>query len=400
MLGSGMNSAALSWYVLQKTHSPVSLGTLILVQTLPMLLLAPVTGVIADRTDRRRLIMWMDGARSLIIFTVAVLCLLHRETLTELYGMSILVSAATSIFWPTMTALTQELTPKDQYVAANTLLMIGVQGGFLLAGAAVGFVYNRVGLGGVLFADVATYLVSLLCYGLLRKGRHVVTHPADLEPQLGITARFISDTVAGIRYLQGNVYVVLLCTSSAIIFAAIFAQNVVVPPLADQVLHSGPVGFGWINAAWAIGAFLSAGFVPTLVRRFGVRGSVGLTTGLVAAGCAIVPLFSRLWAALLVFLLMGAARGVSVVGLNTGLMEAVPEHYMGRVQNTFAIVSRLMQIVIGMTLGVIAHTIGLFTAFCGLAMVYAIAAIAAAAARSPSTIFEQSAAQTAVVETP
>jgi MFS family permease len=193
---------------------------------------------------------------------------------------------------------------------------------------------------------------------------------------------------------------VLLCTSSAIIFAAIFAQNVVVPPLADQVLHSGPVGFGWINAAWAIGAFLSAGFVPTLVRRFGVRGSVGLATGLVAAGCAIVPLFSRLWAALLVFLLMGAARGVSVVGLNTGLMEAVPEHYMGRVQNTFAIVSRLMQIVIGMTLGVIAHTIGLFAAFCGLAMVYAIAAIAAAAARSPSIVFEQSAAQTAVVETP
>src|ERR1039458_10221725 len=66
MLGSGMNAAALNWYVLQITHSEISLGTLILLQTLPMLFLAPLTGVVADRVDRRMLVMAMDGIRALI----------------------------------------------------------------------------------------------------------------------------------------------------------------------------------------------------------------------------------------------------------------------------------------------------------------------------------------------
>jgi MFS transporter, DHA3 family, macrolide efflux protein len=399
MLGSGMNSAALSWYVLQKTHSEISLGTLILLQTLPMLLLAPLSGVVADRMDRRRLVMMMDGVRALVIFLVAVICLFHKATLIELYGMSVVVSAATSIFWPTMTALTHELTPSDQYVMANTLLMSGVQGGFLVAGAIVGFVYNRVGLGGVLLADVATYVVSLLCYGLLRSGKHVVLHPADAEPYRGIMAQFRRDTVAGIRYLQENLYIVFLCSSSAIIFAAIVAQNVVIPPLADQILHAGAVGFGWINAAWAVGAFLSGGIVPLIVRRFGVKGSVAAATGLVAVGCVVVPFCSRLAVALLIFLIMGAARGVSVVGVNTGLMEVVPQHYMGRVQNTFAMFSRLAQILIAVGLAIVARNAGLIAAFCGLAMVYLLAAAAASAAGSPPVYSKESVTQMATAET-
>jgi MFS transporter, DHA3 family, macrolide efflux protein len=398
MLGSGMNSAALSWYVLQKTHSEISLGTLILLQTLPMLLLAPLSGVVADRMDRRRLVMMMDGVRALVIFLVAVICLFHKATLIELYGMSVVVSAATSIFWPTMTALTHELTPSDQYVMANTLLMSGVQGGFLVAGAIVGFVYNRVGLGGVLLADVATYLVSLLCYSLLRSGKHVVLHPAE-EPYRGIMAQFRRDTVAGIRYLQENLYIVFLCSSSAIIFAAIVAQNVVIPPLADQILHAGAVGFGWINAAWAVGAFLSGGIVPLIVRRFGVKGSVAAATGLVAVGCVVVPFCSRLAVALLIFLIMGAARGVSVVGVNTGLMEVVPQHYMGRVQNTFAMFSRLAQILIAVGLAIVARNAGLIAAFCGLAMVYLLAAAAAGAAGSPPVYSKESVTQMATAET-
>jgi MFS family permease len=385
--------------LLQMTHSAISLGTLILLQTLPMLFLAPLAGVVADRVDRRVLVMAMDGVRALIICFVAGLCLLHRVTLFELYGMSMLVSAATSIFWPTMTALTQELTSKDQYVTANAMLMAGVQCGFLVAGALVGFVYNHVGLGGVLLADAATYVGSLICYGLLRKGRHLVMNPAESGTNRGIAAQFAGDISACFRYLQGNLYIVLLCICSAIIFAAIFAQNVVMAPFADLVLHSGAVGFGWINAAWAIGALLSGGIVPLIVRRFGVKVSVAAATGLLAVGCIVAPLSGRLAFALLIFLIMGAARGVSIVGVNTGLMEVVPKHYMGRVQNTFAIVSRLMQMLLGMLLGVVAHNVGVVAAFGALGMAYLVAALAAATAGSPSGIFKQTPLQPVTAET-
>lgn len=399
MLGSGMNAAALNWYVLQITHSEISLGTLILLQTLPMLFLAPLTGVLADRVDRRLLVMAMDGIRALAICSIAVLCLVHRVTLFELYGMSMVVSAATSIFWPTMTALTQELSTSDQYVTANAMLLGSVQGGFLVAGALVGFVYNRVGLGGVLWVDAATYLISLICYGMLRKGRHLVMHPAEKGIDRGIAAQFLEDILACMRYLKGNTYVVLLCTCSAIIFAAIFAQNVVMAPLADVVLHSGAVGFGWINAAWAVGALLSGGVAPLIMRRFGVKASVAAATALVAAGCMAAPLAGRLRFALLIFLVIGAARGVSIVGANAGLMQAVPMHYMGRVQNAFAVVSRLMQMLLGMALGVIAHSAGLTAAFAALGLTYFVAAAAAAVSGSQSGIFKETPLQPVTTET-
>ena len=60
MIGSGMNSAAVTWFILQTTHSEVSLGVMIALMTLPSLALLPLTGVIIDREDRRHLMMWLD----------------------------------------------------------------------------------------------------------------------------------------------------------------------------------------------------------------------------------------------------------------------------------------------------------------------------------------------------
>ena len=63
MLGSGMNSAAVAWYILQATHSEIALGTFAVLQTLPAMLMLPFTGVLIDREDRRRLVMMLDHPR-------------------------------------------------------------------------------------------------------------------------------------------------------------------------------------------------------------------------------------------------------------------------------------------------------------------------------------------------
>src|ERR1035437_3985853 len=150
MLGSGMNSAAVAWYILQATHSEQALGTLAVLQTIPAMLMLPFTGVIIDREDRRRLVMWLDALRALVILAVMVLAFMGRVQVWELYLMNTLVAAGFWMFWPTITALIQELTPEGAFVQSNTLLLAGVQGGWLIAGALVGFVYEHIGLGGVL----------------------------------------------------------------------------------------------------------------------------------------------------------------------------------------------------------------------------------------------------------
>src|SRR6266699_1569141 len=184
MLGSGMNAAAVAWYILEATHSEMALGTFAVLQTLPAMLMLPFTGVIIDREDRRRLVMWLDALRAIVILAVAILAIRGHVKVWQLYLMNTLVAAGFWMFWPTITALIQELTPEGQFVQANTFLLAGIQGGWLIAGSVVGFMYNHIGLGGVLLIDVSTYVVSFSCYFAVHQGRHVVPRAVELRHDL------------------------------------------------------------------------------------------------------------------------------------------------------------------------------------------------------------------------
>src|SRR6476469_6810293 len=203
MLGSGMNSAAVAWYILQAPPSEVALGTFAVLQTLPAILMLPLAGVLIDREDRRRLVMMLDAIRAVIILVVAVLAFAGKVKVWQLYLMNTLVAAGFWMFWPTITALIQELTPGEEFVHANTCLLAGIQGGWLIAGSIVGFVYNHIGLGGVLLIDCSTYLVSFLCYFAVRKGRHVVPRPAELGVDIiaaeTAVGRFVREMREGIE---------------------------------------------------------------------------------------------------------------------------------------------------------------------------------------------------------
>src|SRR5215472_12408253 len=202
MIGSGMNSAGVTWFVLQVTHSEMALGTLLMLQTIPALVLLPFTGVVIDRKDRRHMVMTLDAARAAVILIVAVLAYRGMAQLWEIYLMAVLVAAGFWMFWPTITALIQELTPESHFVQSNSFLLAGFQGGWLIAGAIVGFVYNHIGLAGVLFLDFASYLVSFSCYLFVRKGRHTVAVASEAPPHESAITRFLHELKEGIAYIR------------------------------------------------------------------------------------------------------------------------------------------------------------------------------------------------------
>jgi MFS family permease len=377
MLGSGMNSAAVAWTILARTHSEMALGMLAVLQTLPAMLMLPFTGVIIDREDRRRLVMMLDVARAVVILVVTVLAFLNRVKMWELYLMNTLVAAGFWMFWPAITALIQELTPEGEFVHSNTLLLAGVQGGWLIAGAIVGFVYEHIGLGGVLLIDVSTYVLSFLCYFAVRQGRHVVPRPEelrhDLEAAETAVGRFVREMREGLVFLREHPSVILLGTSWALFLGAMMTGVVVTAPLSDRVFHAGATGYGWLNAGWGVGAFLSALYAPGLIARLGSRRAIAVSMLLLTASMAYSP-FSR-WLALAVLLygLMGSARGVSGVAMNTSLMEQVPSHFMGRVQNTFYFFGTFLQVALGLIVGAVASRISLAAGFGIIAGVYAVA---------------------------
>src|SRR6202043_1355331 len=293
MLGSGMNSAAVAWYILQATHSEQALGTLAVFQTIPAMLMLPFTGVIIDREDRGRLAMWLDAVRAVIIVTVAILAFRHRVQVWQLYLMNTLVAAGVWMFWPTITALIQELKPEDRFVHSNTFLMAGVQGGWLIAGSIVGFTYNRVGLGGVLLIDVSTYVVSFLCYFAVRKGRHVVLRPEELRADILAAEtqfqRFWREMREGLHFLRDHRAVILLGISWALFLGAMITGVVVTPSLSERIFHGEIFGYGWFNAGWGSGAFLSALYAPPIIASLGGRRSVAFSMALIAASVACAP---------------------------------------------------------------------------------------------------------------
>jgi MFS family permease len=377
MLGSGMNSAAVAWTILQRTHSEMALGTFAALQTIPAMLMLPFTGVLIDREDRRRLVMWLDASRAVVILAVTVLAFLHRVQVWELYLMNTLVAAGFWMFWPTITALIQELTPEGAFVQSNTFLLAGIQGGWLIAGAIVGFVYEHIGLGGVLLIDVSTYVVSFACYLAVRQGRHVVPRAGelrhDLEAAETAAARFVREMREGLEFLRSHRSVVFLGTSWALFLGAMMTGVVVTAPLSDRVFHAGATGYGWLNGGWGVGAFLSVMYAPALIGRLGARWSIALSMLLLTFTMALAPFAPWLALAVMLFALMGSARGVSGVAMNTNLMEQVPPHFMGRVQNTFYFFGTFLQVTLGLAVGWVASRVSLTAGFGVIAAVYAVA---------------------------
>jgi MFS family permease len=381
MLGSGMNSAAVAWYILQATHSEMALGTFAVLQTVPAMLMLPFTGVIIDREDRRRLVMWLDAVRGVVIAVVAVLAYRHHVQVWQLYLMNTLVAAGFWMFWPTITALIQELTPEGQFVESNTFLLAGVQGGWLIAGAVVGFMYDHIGLGGVLTIDVSTYVVSFLCYFAVRKGRHVVLSPQELKADILAAEsqfeRFWREMREGLHFLRDHRAVVMLGVSWAFFLGAMITGVVVTPSLSDRIFHAGAKGYGWLNAGWGTGAFVSALYAPQAISWLGGRRAIAFSMALLSVCVVCAPIAPFLFVAISIYFLMGSARGVGGIAMNTSLMEMVPKHLMGRVQNAFYFAGTFLQLVLAVGVGVVAHKVSLVAAFAILACVYGLSFVAA-----------------------
>lgn len=312
---------------------------------------------------------------------MAILAFEHRVQVWQLYLMNTLVAAGFWMFWPTITALIQELTPEGEFLQSNSFLLAGVQGGFLIAGAIVGFIYDHVGLGGVLMLDVSTYVVSFLCYFAVRKGRHVVIRPQELRADIVAAEsqfeRFWHEMREGLQFLRGHRAVVLLGISWALFLGAMITGVVVTPSLSDRVFHAGATGYGWLNAGWGSGAFVSTLYAPQLIALLGGRRSIAFSMAILAVCVAFAPISGALVLAIATYFLMGSARGVGGVAMNASLMEMVPQHLMGRVQNAFYFAGTFLQLVLAILVGAVAQKVSLVIAFAILGSVYGLSFVAA-----------------------
>jgi len=337
--------------------------------------------------------MVLDAVRGLAILWVAIQSYRGMASLWEVYLMAMIVAAGFWMFWPTINALIQELTPDSHFVHSNSFLLAGVQGGWLVAGAMVGFVYNKIGLSGVLFIDFASYVLSFACYLFVRKGRHTVAVADDAIAHESAVAKFVHELKEGIGYIKVRPRLLLLGIAWALFMGGMLTQGVITAPFSDRILKSGAVGYGWLNAGWAVGAFMSAIYTPALIRGAGHRRAIGVSMALLglslialpflgthAHGSVAVSLALEVKVALVgcvaVYCLMGCCRALGGVAITSTMMELVPKHFMGRVQNTFYFLGTSLQLGLSFVVGTVSHTRGLAQGFAIVGGIYLLACLA------------------------
>jgi MFS family permease len=406
LFGSGMNFAGVTWYVLAVTHSTVSVGFTVILYTAPGLIVPFLGGVLIDRVDRRYLCILLDLCRGVLVLSVAALVHFGHAPVWQINLMVFLSGAGAAIYWASVNALVQELIPADQFVGANSFVLIAVQGGLMLAGAFVGFVYEHAGLAGILGIDGLTYLVSAFCLWRLRQGSRLAYHQQPVIDQVGdafadvletasippvvettlfpnLAASVLRDLREGINYLAEQPGVLALGITYATMMAGIISGNVLAVALAKDILQAGAVGFGYIEAGWAVGAVLGGLAAGYIARRHPLNVLV-LAMALLAIGHALVPFVTVLFAAVALQGLFGACRAVGGILTQSSVMSVVPRRLMGRTQSAFSIMSTVLQVVMSFTLGWVGQHVGLIAAFGVLALVYAGAILAAFRARSLS----------------
>jgi len=398
LFGTGMNFAGVTLYVLAKTHSTVQVSITVILLTLPRLVIPPVGGVLTDRVDRRYLCILLDLGRAAIVLGAAFFAWQGHLELWQLYGMVLLLGVGFAVYWSSSLALLQELIPPQQLVTANSAALIAVQGGMLAAGGLVGFVYERAGLGGILAIDGTTYVLSAICFYLLRRGyfapqssaSHGLFGPTDLESQVVESyvvgeSSVLEDIHEGLNYLRSQPAVLALGLTYACMMAGVISANVLVVALANNLLHVGARGYGFIESGWAFGAVVGGFAAAPLSRRRPVQVLVA-SLFLLAIGHALFPYAGSLMLAIAMNVIFGGCRAIGAVLTQSSILASVPNRLMGRTQSAFAFMATVLQVVMSFALGWLAEHSSLQLAFLLLGAIYGMAVLAALRVRTLGTV--------------
>jgi hypothetical protein len=276
-------------------------------------------------------------------------------------------------------------------------VLIAVQGGMLAAGGVVGFVYERTGLAGILAIDGTTYVLSALCFYLLRRGYsppHLFT-PPTLFTTVAFEAQshrvavrepgVIADIHEGLNYLRTQPTVFALGLTYACMMAGVISANVLVVALANNLLHVGARGYGFIESGWALGAVIG-GFAAARLSRQRPFQVLVTALFLLALGHALFPYAGLLVVAIVMNVVFGGCRAIGAVLTQSSILASVPNRLMGRTQSAFAFMATVLQVVMSFALGWLAEHAGLQLAFLLLGAIYGAALLAALRVRTLGTL--------------
>lgn len=316
-----MLTVAIGWQMYALTHNAFSLGFVGLAQFLPMVLLTLVVGHVADRFERRKIVFlcqFTEGCVAVLLLVENLFGGLNRE---QILLVAVVIGACRAFEGPSSSSLLPQLVPKSMIPraiawttsAGQTSQIIGPALGGLLFSLGPSFVYSTA-TGALFCAAILTFLIRII---------------GTIQP-VGREKTSMRSVLSGLVFVYRHK--VILGTISLDLFAVLLGgATALLPIYAQDILHTGPWGLGFMRTAPAVGALLMSvffayfpikkAFGPTL---FGALGVFGLATMLFAISKMLIV-------SLIALLLVGASDVISVVIRSSLVQLQTPDEMRGRV---------------------------------------------------------------------
>lgn len=326
LIGTWMQTVAQSWLVLQLTDSGTALGLVVALQTLPVLLLGPYGGVVADRVDKRKLMMALQSMMGVLALVLGVLTVTGVVTLWQVYVLAFLLGLNNCFENPARQSFVLEMVGAADLRNAVSLNSVLVNAARAVGPAVAGVIIATGGIGICFLINAVSFVAVVTSLAML--------DVSALQPSKPAT-RARGQLSEGFRYVRRTPNLAIPLLMMALVGCLAYEFQVVLPVVAKQTFGGGARVYGFMTGAMGVGAVVGGLYVAARGRT-GVRSLVNSAAvfGVVIAAAAVAP---SLWLELLALALVGAASvGFLSKGNSTLQLEASPS-MRGRVMALWAV---------------------------------------------------------------
>jgi MFS family permease len=326
LIGTWMQTVAQSWLVFKLTNSATDVGLLVALQTLPVLVLGPYGGVVADRVDKRKLMMALQSMMGMLAVVLGLLVVTDVVRVWEVFALAFLLGLNSSFENPARQSFVLEMVGAKDLRNAVSLNSTLVNAARAVGAATAGIVIAAGGIGVCFLLNGASFAAVVYSLASMDVAALRPTPPTD---------RSKGQLRQGLRYAASTVAIGLPLVMMALVGCLAYEFQVVLPALAKTTFHGGGATYGFMTAAMGVGAIFGGlytaargriGVLP-LVRSAAVFGVVLL----LAAGAPTLPL------ELVALVIVGAASVSFLSKGNSSLQLAAAPQMRGRVMALWAV---------------------------------------------------------------
>jgi MFS family permease len=320
LAGTWMQATAQSWLVLVLTGSSTDLGFVVALQTLPVLLFAAYGGVVADRTDKRRLMIILQTAMAVQALVLGLLAVLGAVRFWEICVLAVVLGLNNAFENSARQAFVREMVGKNELRNAITLNSVTVNAARAVGPAIGGVLIATVGVGVCFLANAVSFVAVVASLLLMNTA---ALRPSTPAPRASGQLR------EGVRYAARTRDIAVPLVMMGLVGLFAYEFQVSLPVLARETFHGNAVAYGFMTASMGIGAVIG-GLLTAARGRTGLRpmiiASVGFGVAILA--CAYAP---AIWLAYAALLFVGWAS-VSFIAIgNSTIQLAADPSLRGRV---------------------------------------------------------------------